>query len=224
MDKILGLLGLAKKAGRLETGEEPVGAACRAREARLLLLADDAAPNTVRRAAHFSEAGACVMLTIPVPKAILGAAVGRSSCAMLAVTDIGFADAIAKRLAALDEAHYGLAAERLALKAQRAAERRREQEQHEKNLRMGKHRMPPPPPPEPRPKPAPKRQPAHEPARHERPHPTAPGNTAHPTQKRGTQTKRSPAGAQKPPARFSGSMPVKKGKGSDRKHKPSPRS
>lgn len=210
MDKILGLLGLAKKAGRLETGEEPVGAACRAREARLLLLADDAAPNTVRRAAHFAEAGACVMLTVPAPKAILGAAVGRSSCAMVAVTDIGFADAIAKRLAALDEAHYGLAAERLALKAQRAAERRREQEQHEKNLRMGKHRAHPLPPPPPEPQ---RLSP-----------PPHPKGTAYPTKKRSPQPKRPPAGAQKAPARFSDSRPVKKGKGSDKKHKPSPRS
>ena len=34
-DPVLHLLGLAKKAGRLEIGEEPVGAACRARQARL---------------------------------------------------------------------------------------------------------------------------------------------------------------------------------------------
>ena len=52
-DPILHLLGLARKAGRLEAGEEPVGAACRARQARVILLAEDAAPNTVRRAAHF---------------------------------------------------------------------------------------------------------------------------------------------------------------------------
>ena len=32
-DPILHLLGLARKAGRLEIGEEPVGAACRARQA-----------------------------------------------------------------------------------------------------------------------------------------------------------------------------------------------
>lgn len=209
MDKIFGLLGLAKKAGRLEIGEEPVGAACRARDARLLLLANDAAPNTVRRAAHFSEAGACVMLTLPASKDMLGHAVGRSSCAMLALTDIGFADAVAKRLAALDEAHYGLAAERLALKAQRAAERRREQEQHEKNLRMGKHRAHVPPPPS-------------EPQRLDPP--PLPRGTAYPSKKRGAQAKRSPAGAQKSPARFSGSRPVKKGKGSVKKQKPSPRS
>ena len=38
MNKVLNLLGLAKKAGRLEIGEEPTGAAARARDARLLLI------------------------------------------------------------------------------------------------------------------------------------------------------------------------------------------
>ena len=71
-DPILHLLGLAKKAGRLEIGEEPVGAAARAHQARVLLLAADAAPNTVRRAAHFGEAGGALWLQMPFTKAELG--------------------------------------------------------------------------------------------------------------------------------------------------------
>ena len=47
-DPILHLLGLARKAGKLELGEEPVGALCRARHARLVLLADNAAPTTIQ--------------------------------------------------------------------------------------------------------------------------------------------------------------------------------
>ena len=38
-DPIAHLLGLARKAGRPGAGEEPVGAACRAKQAKLLLLA-----------------------------------------------------------------------------------------------------------------------------------------------------------------------------------------
>ena len=64
-DPILHLLGLARKAGRLEIGEEPVGAACRARHARLLLLACDAAPNTRRRCAHFGQTGGVLWLDLP---------------------------------------------------------------------------------------------------------------------------------------------------------------
>lgn len=143
MNDILSLIGLAKKAGRVEAGEEPVGAAARARGARLILLAEDAADNTVRRAGHFASAGACLLATVPVTKDELGRAVGRTSCAMVALTDIGFADAIAKKLAARDEARYGELAERLSVKAARAAERKREQARHDKNVRTGKKRNKP---------------------------------------------------------------------------------
>ncbi|MBQ7713923.1 MAG: ribosomal L7Ae/L30e/S12e/Gadd45 family protein [Oscillospiraceae bacterium] len=140
MDRILSLLGLAKKAGRLETGEEPVGAAARARDARLLLLASDAAENTVRRAKHFADVGQCLLARIPADKDALGRAVGRASCAMLAVTDVGFAEAVAKRLAALDETQYGALAEKLSVKAARAAARKEEQKRHDKNLRRGRRK------------------------------------------------------------------------------------
>ena len=43
---------------------------------------------------------------------------------MAAVTDLGFALALAEKLAARDPARYGEAVERLRLKAERAAQRR----------------------------------------------------------------------------------------------------
>ena len=140
MEGILSLLGLAKKAGRLETGEEPVGGAARAHTARLILLASDAAENTARRAKHFADAGACLCVRIPADKDAIGRAVGRTSCAMLAVTDIGLAEAVAKKLAALDAERYGATAEKLSVKAARAAERKNERARHEKNVRAGKKR------------------------------------------------------------------------------------
>ena len=137
MDKILHLIGLAKRAGQLEAGDEPVGAACRARSCRLLLVARDAADNTFRRVRHFADAGACLWLSIPCSKDELGAAVGRTSCAMVAVTGIGFASAISAKLAQVDQERYGPAADKLAAKAEKANQRRREQLAHEKNLRRG---------------------------------------------------------------------------------------
>ena len=102
MNKLLNLIGLAKKAGKLEVGEEPVGAAARSKHARLILIASDAADNTRRRALHFGEAGECICLEIPPTKEDLGRALGRTSCALLALTDrsvseigreVGFGDA-----------------------------------------------------------------------------------------------------------------------------------
>jgi len=145
-DPILHLLGLAKKAGRLEIGEEPVGAACRSRQARLVLLASDAAPNTRRRAAHFGEAGKVLWLETPFDKAQLGFVLGRSSCAMLVLTDAGFAAAVTGKLAARNPEKYGPAAAQLREKANRALQRQKEQRQHEKNLRNGKKKPWAPPP------------------------------------------------------------------------------
>ena len=125
MDDLLRTIGLSKRAGRLEVGEEPAGATCRARKCRLLLLAEDAAENTRRRAEGFAQMGQCLLLPVPYRKEELGGAVGRASCAILAVTDIGFAGSMVKKLAAADNARYAEAAEQLARKAERIAQRRR---------------------------------------------------------------------------------------------------
>ena len=145
-DPILHLIGLARKAARLEIGEEPVGAACRARHAKLVLIAGNAASNTFRRAAHFGEAGNVLWLALPQTKEELGFALGRSSVAMLALTDVGLAASIVKKLAAMDPEKYGAAAAALDAKAAKALQRQKEQRQHEKNLREGKRKPWVPPP------------------------------------------------------------------------------
>ena len=143
--ELLSTLGLCKRAGMLAVGEEPVEAVARARDARVILLAADASENTVRRAAHFAEAGQCLWLRLPFSKDEFGRAVGRTSCAVAAVTDIGFAAALVRRLAQENPDAYKDAAERLELKARRASERKEELAVHEKNLRREKkHPLPPP--------------------------------------------------------------------------------
>ena len=147
-DPILHLLGLARKAGRLEIGEEPVGSACRSKQAKLVLLARDAASNTNRRAAHFGQAGNVLWLELPFSKAELGLALGRGSCAMLALTDVGLSSSLVQKLAVRDPERYGPAAQQLKEKAARTLQRQKEKRQHEKNLREGKQRKPwavPPP-------------------------------------------------------------------------------
>ena len=137
MDSVLHLIGIARKAGRLEIGEEPVGAAARARQARLILVAADAAENSARRAAHFAEAGKTCVLRLPYPKSVLGGMVGRASCAMLALTDVGLASALAGKLAGADPEQYGAAAAELAVRAEKTLQRQKEQRRHEKKLQKG---------------------------------------------------------------------------------------
>ena len=117
--------GLALRAGRLAVGEEPVGAACRGHKAYLLLLASDAADNTIRRASHFSQSAKnTICLQLPLTKAELGSGLGRTACAMAALTDVGFAAAVAQRLAQSDPAAYGPAWQALSQKASQAKKRR----------------------------------------------------------------------------------------------------
>ncbi|WP_130870427.1 L7Ae/L30e/S12e/Gadd45 family ribosomal protein [Intestinimonas massiliensis (ex Afouda et al. 2020)] len=158
MDSILHLLGIARKAGRVEVGEEPVGAAARAHQAKLILTAADGADNSLRRAAHFAEAGKVPVLPTPYTKGELGGTVGRSACTMLALTDIGLAAAIAEKLAAADPDRCAAAAEELKTAAGKALQRQKERRAHEKNLQK-KSRKPWAPPPPKEEKPAPKEPP-----------------------------------------------------------------
>lgn len=193
--RILSLLGLALRGGNLAVGEEPVEAAARARDARLLLLAADAAENTRRRAEQFALAGQCLWLQVPFTKEELGRALGRTSVALAAVTDTGLAGAVARRLAEGDPARYGEAAARLEVKVQRAEQRRAERLAHERNVRRGKRRPAKPPEQAPERAAAKKRRPARAAG------PGSGGNSR-------------PGAGAKPYVR---SRPVKKGKGSFRK-------
>ena len=79
----------------------------------------------------------CVWLRIPFTKQELGQATGRGSAAVVAITDIGLAVAVVRRLAEMDPEKYDEDLAKLELKAKRAAERKSEAAQHEKNLRRG---------------------------------------------------------------------------------------
>lgn len=138
MDNALGILGLARKAGRLEVGEEPVGAAARAKRARVIVIASDAAENTVRRARHFAEVGNCAIVITPYTKDELGGITGRGSCAMAAVSEASLSYLFVKKLADSDYESYGEAADELKIKAERIEQRKREKRAHDKNIKKGK--------------------------------------------------------------------------------------
>ena len=200
---ILSRLGLCLGGNHLAVGEEPVEAVARAKDARVLLLASDAADNTMRRVRRFAEVGQCLWLRIPFTKAELGRSCGRSAAAVLAVTDIGLANTVVHRLAELDPVQYDEAAAKLALKAQRAAERRSEQAAHEKNLRKGLKKK------KAEPAPAPAREVKSSKAeKREEQSPFRKSRPSKDNRRRNSRAKENP---------YAHSRPVKKGKGSFRK-------
>lgn len=132
----LNLLSLAKKGRLLELGEEPVGAACRAGHARLILVAQDAAEHSFRRAQHFSSYSKCPVLRLSCSKDELGACFGRANCAMAALTDAPFAWRFASALPAGEVDAEILA--QLQAGAEKVQKLRAEAKAHKRNLRNGK--------------------------------------------------------------------------------------
>ena len=133
--KALRLLGLARKARRLEIGEEPVGIACRSGKARLLLVARDAGDHTFRRARSFVSGSKCPHVCVPFTKDELGDGLGCNACALCALLDPAFAKSF---LEALGEEEHDEILTQLTMQTQRMQKRRQEAEAHRKNVKMGK--------------------------------------------------------------------------------------
>ena len=136
MDKALNYLALARKAGRIELGEEPVGAAARAQKARLVVVAEDATDHTWRRALSFVSGSEQICLRVPYNKDLLGQAVGRTALAMAAFTDPAMALAFVKALPQPEK--YAKALEALEQKTARLQKRQAEARAHEKNRQKGR--------------------------------------------------------------------------------------
>ena len=129
MDKAMNMLGLARKAGLIELGEEPVGIAARGQKARLVLVAQDAGDHTWRRAKSFVAGTNQLCLKIPYTKDEMGMAIA-------AFTDPAMALAFVKALPQPEKYSEELAS--LEERAQRAKQRQKEAKAHVKNKQMGK--------------------------------------------------------------------------------------
>ena len=136
MDKALNYLGLARKAGRVELGEEPVSNAARAHLARLVVVASDASNHTWRRAKSYAAGTDQACIRLPYTKDEIGMAIGRTSLAIAAVTDPALALALVQALPTPEK--YAAAADVLTVKAERLRKRQAEAKAHLRNRRSGK--------------------------------------------------------------------------------------
>lgn len=133
-DKALSTLSLARKAGRIEVGEAPVGIAARAGKARLVLLASDASDHTLRKTRNLLAGTDQPWLQVPYDKDTLGIAVGYSAIAVCALTDPALALSFVRALDAPPQALI----EELAARTEKARKRQAEQKAHRANVRRGK--------------------------------------------------------------------------------------
>ena len=136
MDKALNYMALARKAGRIELGEEPVGAAARALHACLVLVAEDASDHTWRRAKSFVAGTDQQCLRVPFTKDALGQSIGRQELAIAAFTDPALALAFVKALPQPEK--YAAVLESLVSKSSRIRQRQAEAKAHQRNKRNGK--------------------------------------------------------------------------------------
>lgn len=92
-DRLMNMIGLCMRAGRLQSGALPVEKALSAKSAKLLLLDSDMAPGSVKK--FESACAANDTAIIRLPGGALANAIGKERlCA--AVTDEGFAKQILK--------------------------------------------------------------------------------------------------------------------------------
>ena len=123
-EKILGLLGLMRRAGALSLGEDNSLETVRAGKGKLLLLASDISDNARRRAGNVSAGRSVEPVPLPFTREEMGGALGLNVCSMAVVTDLGFADALTKLLQDMDPELFGGLAERVHSRLENAARRK----------------------------------------------------------------------------------------------------
>ena len=123
-EKILGLLGLMRRACAVSPGEYQAGDMVKAGKAKLLLLSADVSDNARRKAENAAAGRNVQKIPLPFDRGELGAALGLGSCSLAAVTDLGFADALMKLLEAQWPEEYAEAAQKVRERSEKAARRK----------------------------------------------------------------------------------------------------
>lgn len=136
MNRGLNYLAIARKGGMAELGEEPVGAVARAGKAYVILVAGDASEHTWRRAKSFAAGTEQQCVRLEGTKEEMGAAVGRTSLAIAAVTDVRLALALVQALDQPEKNRETIAV--LTAKAEKAKKRQAEAKAHQRNFKKGK--------------------------------------------------------------------------------------
>lgn len=97
MNEWQSLLGLARRAGQVVTGEEAVLQTIRTKRARAVILAADASARTKKTVGNKCRFYHVPLLTVP-DRIVLGRSIGQPERVLAAVTDDGFAKGLIARL------------------------------------------------------------------------------------------------------------------------------
>ncbi len=122
-DPVLGVLGLSLRAGKLAYGDEQVRVLCEDKKARCVFVAGDAGSGIQKKAAQYAGKAGIPCVTLTQSKNVLGRALGKTDCAVCALSDIGLAASVMRRLAAANDV-YAKDAEQLEEKNKRIQSRK----------------------------------------------------------------------------------------------------
>lgn len=95
--KIPNTVSLAKKAGKIVSGEEACKEAIRSGKAKLVILAEDVSANTFKSITNSAKTYNVKYILLGT-KEELGHAIGNSFNAVIAVCDTGFANSIERKI------------------------------------------------------------------------------------------------------------------------------
>ena len=90
MNKVLGILGLARRAGAVAMGTNSVLEAVRKGKAKLILVANDASDNTKKQLQDKASFYKVPLQTLPYGMLELGNAVGKDHTVAIALLEEGF--------------------------------------------------------------------------------------------------------------------------------------
>ena len=96
-NKILTLIGFAKKSGKVFSGEETTLEKIKSRKAKIVFIASDAAENTSKRLRDKANYRGIVICEI-FSRDELGKAIGQQDRVSICINDKGFAEAIMELL------------------------------------------------------------------------------------------------------------------------------
>ena len=124
MSKALNYLGIARKSGGIETGEDNSSGLVKAGKAKLLVVASDTSDGAKRRAEGYVYETNTPMVIVPFTKDEIAGITGKTGCSMAAITDLGLAGAFMKALAEEDGEKYSAVYEMLKSSLERAERRK----------------------------------------------------------------------------------------------------
>ncbi len=99
MSKALNYLGIARKSGAIETGEDNSSGLVKGGKARLLIVASDTSDGAKRRAEGYVYETNTLLVEVPFTKDEIAGITGKHGCSMAALTDLGLSAAFMKALA-----------------------------------------------------------------------------------------------------------------------------